>query len=114
MKEGIEKIGKGAFSNCPSLQEIILPTSVKEIEECAFSMCDSLTRVEMKEGIEKIGTQAFVYCGHLEELTIPQSVKEIGDLCLMETGVKAITVSPDCQLGDIFGADRDRAVISYY
>lgn len=114
MEEGIEKIGKEAFSNCSSLPEIILPASVKEIEERAFSMCDSLTGVEMKEGIEKIGTQAFVYCGQLEELTIPQSVKEMGDLCLTGTRVRAITVSPDCQLGDIFGADRDLAVISYY
>ncbi|MGC7153957.1 leucine-rich repeat protein [Metamycoplasma hominis] len=95
----IKEIGKGAFSNCKNLKEVILneglekigaaafrstkiesitiPGSVKEIGRRAFSGCTNLEEVSLNEGLEKIGDEAFSNT-NIESIIIPDSVKEIG------------------------------------
>ena len=37
----VETVGKNAFSDCASLEEIVIPDSVKALGEYAFSNCES-------------------------------------------------------------------------
>ena len=90
----------GAFSLCPNLASITIPSSVTEIEMYAFNMaglasitipgsvttigvwalegCDKLTELTISEGVHSIGADAFLGCKNLTTVTIPESVSEIG------------------------------------
>ena len=78
IEEGIEVIGASAFWRMTKIREMVLPASVKEIEECAFMDCSSLTEVVLPEGLTEIGNYAFSGCISLQEITIPDTVAVIG------------------------------------
>lgn len=71
----IEVIGKNAFSNS-TITELILPASVKKIEEGAFYGCSNLEKVTLNEGLETIGKNAFSETG-IKEIIVPKSVKTL-------------------------------------
>lgn len=56
---------------------IILPPTIKEIGDNAFSWCNSLTNLTISDGVENIGEAAFFRCNSLNEVTIPRSVTQI-------------------------------------
>ncbi|RBI46854.1 leucine-rich repeat domain-containing protein, partial [Metamycoplasma hominis] len=60
LNEGLEKIGDEAFSST-KIESITIPGSVKEIGGRAFSGCTNLEEVSLNEGLEKIGAEAFRY-----------------------------------------------------
>ncbi len=76
LNDGLEEIGKDAFSFC-ALREIIIPNAVKRIQEYAFSNCYGLTAVALGNGLEEIGAGAFRYCDTLREIIIPNAVRAI-------------------------------------
>ena len=73
--EGVKSI-KGAFSECEDLCWIMIPGSVKEIEEGSFS-CSGLTTVVILPGVTRICNFAFNLCTSLTSIDIPESVTEI-------------------------------------
>ncbi|MCH5163420.1 MAG: leucine-rich repeat domain-containing protein [Clostridiales bacterium] len=66
-------IGENAFNGRTSLTEIIIPDSVKIIQERAFLNCSSLTKISMN-CVTEIGSYAFFGCNSLTVFTIPQGV----------------------------------------
>lgn len=75
----LEIIGEKAF--CYSgIQTIILPPSVRVIEEGAFSYCQVLESISFENGthLERIEKDAFRGCYQLDSISIPLSVKFIG------------------------------------
>ncbi len=102
LPEGVTRIGFGAFSDCPNLVEISLPTSLdnmgdwafyrdgslqqaslpeatRRVGACTFAFCTSLAKVEMQRGVKSIAQHAFYYCSALHEVVIPGSVEQIGE-----------------------------------
>ena len=67
----------GSFQNDTSLEEFVVPDSVRTIGDSAFFGCTTLTRIVLPEGLERIGVMAFVGCG-LREVRLPSSLREIG------------------------------------
>ena len=67
----------GSFQNDTSLEEFVVPNSVRTIGDSAFFGCTALTRIVLPEGLERIGVMAFVGCG-LREVRLPSSLREIG------------------------------------
>ena len=67
----------GSFQNDTSLEEFVVPDSVRTIGDSAFFGCTALTRIVLPEGLERIGVMAFVGCG-LREVRLPSSLREIG------------------------------------
>ena len=66
---------------CPSelrTAKVVLPNTVKEIEDYAFLSCIYIKELVLNEGLERIGDEALFNCSWLTELTIPASVQEIG------------------------------------
>lgn len=57
--------------------EIVLPDTVKEIEDNAFYLCSNLYSVKFNEGLEKIGEKAFLKCTNLSAVILPNTLKEI-------------------------------------
>jgi len=65
------EIGDGAFSDCSSLTSVIIPDGVRYIGEISFWDCSSLTNVAMPDSVALIGNLPFVRCDNLKSLTIP-------------------------------------------
>mmetsp|Transcript_14069 Transcript_14069/g.30022 ORF Transcript_14069/g.30022 Transcript_14069/m.30022 type:complete len:414 (+) Transcript_14069:195-1436(+) len=78
LNEGLEKIEEGAFCYCPTLESIMVPSTVTEIGKNAFYGCSALRYVVLKEGLQKIEELAFDNCKSLESITIPSTVISIG------------------------------------
>jgi len=77
LNEGLETIGKRAFTSCESLQSITFPSTVKSIGLEAFRGCSSLKEVVLNEGLVEIEDNAFYGCSSLQSITVPSSVDEI-------------------------------------
>lgn len=76
---GIQTIGQRAFANCDALEKVVLPETVTELKQEAFSNDDSLNEVDMslvKElELSKWGTGVFKADTALEKVTLPKSAK---------------------------------------
>ena len=71
-------IGKYAFSNMYYLEEIILPSSVKKVNDNAFISDYNVHKISLNDGLEDIGEYAFDIQNSLDEISIPSSVRRIG------------------------------------
>ena len=76
---GIQFIGKNAFSFCDNLHTIVLPDSIISIGDSAFYSCKSLATINIPESVTTIGDEAFYNCISLTEITIPKSVVKLGE-----------------------------------
>lgn len=86
-------IGIGAFEYCYTLTEVVIPGSVKTINEDAFRGCNKLTKVTLSVGITTLGSGAFEYCTGLTEIVIPDSVTTIGGFAFAScTGLTEIII----------------------
>ena len=83
----IQVIDKGTFANVKGLKKIIIPYTVKEIRNNAFSDNYEIQEVEFLtkkenngkiEGCEKIENYAFYKCQNLKQIALPESLKELG------------------------------------
>jgi len=72
--DGIEKIPQSCLESANNLEEVVIPESVKTIDDYAFRYCKSLKKIEFHEGLETIGNGAFDNSG-LVEITLPKSLK---------------------------------------
>ena len=75
----MEKIPSNLFNNSEVI-EVVLPDTVKTIEERAFSSCGMLKKIDLPPILEKIQNSTFYNCGSLENIIIPDGVKEIEKL----------------------------------
>ena len=73
----VTNIGEAAFSDCSGLTSVTIPNGVTSIGEYAFSNT-GLTSVTIPEGMTDIGDSAFSDCESLVSVTIPGSVTSIG------------------------------------
>lgn len=74
----IEKIGEYAFSECKNVTGVILPQSLKEIDDKAFAN-SCIQEIVIPNHIRRIGKEAFANCEGLSYIEIPNSVSEIDE-----------------------------------
>lgn len=79
LNEGLQRISNGTFTNCTSLQSIIIPSTVTKIGGTAFSQCENMREVVLNDGLQKIGDLAFCGCYALESITLPSTLADIDD-----------------------------------
>ncbi len=75
---GLRVIEYNAFYYCISLECIVVPPTVREITEDAFSECEKLSLVILQNGLEIIRSRAFSGTS-IKTIKIPLSVTEIWD-----------------------------------
>ena len=68
----------GSFTQCDSLEEVVLPDSLSSIGYNAFLLCNSLTSITIPDSVTSIGGGAFLSCSSLTSVTIPDGVTAIG------------------------------------
>lgn len=93
--DSVKEIEEGAFGNCKSLHDITIPGSVDNIGDQAFLWCTDLRSVIIDEGVKSIGEAAFASCWYLSEITIPDSVSFIGLDAFNTYGKLTLTVTRD-------------------
>lgn len=75
----VKKIEDGAFTDCTKLTKVTMPNSVTVMGEHCFEDCSSLKNVTISNKLKKISSESFCDCNNLRNITIPISVKEIGE-----------------------------------
>ena len=90
----VVNIGDGAFSRCRSLTNIVIPNSVTDIGNSAFSNCSSLSNIVIPDSVTAIGNFAFWGCSSLSNIVIPDSVTAIGDYAFYYCSLSNIVI-PD-------------------
>jgi len=76
------------------IKRIILPKTLKTIEDSALDECSNLTSVTIPDGVISIGKYAFDDCFGLTGITIPDSVTGIGEYAFYGSGLTIVTI-PD-------------------
>ena len=84
--EGVDAIAISAFQES-SIENIVMPKTMRVIGEDAFDSCKLLTSVVFNSGLRRIYRGAFDYCENLQKVSFPNSVISIGSFC----GCKSLT-----------------------
>ncbi len=95
LPEGIKKIGAYAFANLTGLEEIVLPSTLEEIQYGAFYGCSSLKKITFsgENNLKIINKQAFEGCD-LQDTVDLSAVCVISDYAFAgNTDLKGITTS---------------------
>lgn len=93
---GVTKIDKNVFTDCGSVEEVILPDGFLSIGDNSFSLSQSLKAINFPDTLEAIGSEAFMGCTSLESVTISKSVSSIGKNAFGEcSSLKEFKVSED-------------------
>ena len=83
----VRSIGKMFISNGTKpnnkTRKVILPSSLRTIEEKAFYNCMALNNVTISEGVMEIQDEAFAACHALSSVVIPEGVEKIGNRAFM-------------------------------
>lgn len=87
--EGVTEIKDEAFAHHPSLEELELPKSLREIGKGAFRCSEKLYRVRFSRGLVRIGDASFQNCG-LEFLDFPEGLEEIGNYAFYHNPAKHV------------------------
>lgn len=67
------------FENCSIIEEIRIPSFIRQIYPYSFHGCVSLTKVSIPLSVTIIGNNAFNGCKMLNQINIPSSVTLIGE-----------------------------------
>ena len=87
LPEGLIEIEESAFSDCESLKRINIPSSVKKIGKQAFFECNQLDGIILPDGLEQLDERLFQWCKSLKKINIPRGIKKvIGEAALCNCG----------------------------
>lgn len=89
VQEGTAVICKNAFS-ATNISELIIPDSVKRIQEFACGDNHVLEKVIGGKGIVSFGQYAFFNCVKLTEFSLGKNIKLIGNAAFTNTGLKKV------------------------
>ncbi len=116
LNSGLTNVGQGAFSDCDTLTQVSIPSSVRSlgnyvfagctaletvgwaaatsgnnsIGAYTFSGCTSLSSMEIPQRTTTIGMHAFEGCTSLVSVTFPDTVDIIGDYAFAYSGLGAV------------------------
>lgn len=74
--EGTEELSFGAFMDS-DIEDLVLPDSLKVIEDYCFRFCYKLKRLNMPDSVTKLGKCSLEFCGNLEYVHLSSSLKKI-------------------------------------
>lgn len=116
--DGTQVIANNAFDRARSLENIMLPRSLKEVQTSAFRECNALQVMEFPYGMTRLGNGAMDNCNRMSYVILPSSLTHIGynafNRCtsLNDIYVKA-TTPPYCDTYEWYDYDWDEDVIDY-
>ena len=109
-------IGRSAFYNCESIEDITIPKGITSISDYTFYGCRSLKSIEIPENVTVIGEAAFYNCESLEDISIPINVQSLGSgVFTFCCSIISITVSENnkyysSEKGVLFNKDKTELI----
>ena len=67
---GLDYVGKEWFRGCRKMTNIMLPKTIKTIQDYAFASCSSLQEIELPAALTEIGSCAFADCQDLRTVRV--------------------------------------------
>ncbi len=92
LPDSVCDIGEFAFTRT-NLAEFLAPANLRCIREKAFFRCKNLERVELNEGLEEVGEEAFASTG-LESIKFPRSIQVIARRATADTKITYSGANP--------------------
>lgn len=78
LPDGLETIGREAFTYCENLRYLDIPDTVTTIGKAAFAGCESLCYVRLSEGLRLMQPELFAGCSQLQTVLLGSQIKNIG------------------------------------
>ncbi len=94
--DGVQVIGRRAFSGCKSLVSVTVPEGVRILEWGVFMGCESLKRVTLPSSVTQIGGGAFRSCKALSYVALPEFITRIEKDTFWGCKSLADVKIPDC------------------
>ena len=88
----VTNIGESAFSGC-GIRSLTIPSSVKVLGFRAFQRCYWIASLVIEDGVEFIDAQAFDECHALSTVSIPSSVKTIEGAFMDCTNLETVVLA---------------------
>lgn len=82
----LEVIPKGCFSECTSLENAVIPSNIKRIEDFAFEKT-KISNIIIPETVQKLGHSIFMGCSHLVSVSFPATISTIPDNMFKDSGL---------------------------
>ncbi len=79
LPSSLTTIGNDAFADCTALEEITLPDSVTKLESGIFTRCTSLKKAKLSDSLTKLGEQLFYGCTSLTEVSLPTGLRVLSN-----------------------------------
>lgn len=99
--DSVKIIEDTAFSGCGgTLKSVTIPNSVKYIGMGAFRGCWGLTNVTIPNSVGNIEANTFSECYGLKSVTIPDSVKHIDFNAFGYCKFKSVTIPKNCKVNE--------------
>jgi hypothetical protein len=93
----------------------IVPTTVTNIEDYAFTYCANLNDVIIENGVTHIGNMAFAYCTGITDITIPKTVTTFGSFAFYScANLSAFYFEGDAPAYGDGALDYDSQAVVYY
>jgi hypothetical protein len=90
--DGVRHIGYSAFGST-ALESIVMPNSIIDMDQQAFSSCKALKSVVLSQELTSIPVSAFLGCTALEGIDIPAKVDTIAGRAFQScTALKTVTM----------------------
>ena len=89
---GVKILGVNSFSWCNKITSIVMPDTVLEIENYAFSNCVSLECIKFSPEIHVIGEGAFYGCSELRVVNLPEGLREVSGYAFYRSGLTQINI----------------------
>lgn len=93
-------IGSSVFNEA-EITSVVIPDTVTEIKNYAFSSCKNLKDVTLSKNLKTLGANAFFYCSELESIELPASIEDLGIYTFCASGLKSVTIPESSTLTSI-------------
>ena len=112
VSEGVTSISGSAFSACPTLRSISLPSSLTSIGDSAFIYLTSLALTSLPAGLTSIGYSTFYGCTSLALTSLPAGITSIGGSAFYSSGLVHMSLPEGLTSIGNYGFFNSRSLLS--
>lgn len=94
LPDTVKMIEDTAFNGCTKLKYVYFGNGLKETGDMMFYFCKSIEKVELPEGIERIGGIIAFNCASLKEITVPASATDIPNGIMLSEDFDGVIKTP--------------------
>lgn len=89
----VRMIGEMAFAGWQNTKGFVIPDGVEGIEYAAFSDCTSITELEIPSSVTNVGKSIIAGCSALRDVRINAALPTFGDMAFSHSGVTNVVLA---------------------